>query len=109
MARPTDVSTRLMLLAGIVLAVSGCNNLPRDPKHTLDNIRKQHRIRVGLSEHPPWVVRTSGEPAGAEVELVRRLASELSATPEWHWGTENQHMQALKGFDLDLLVCGLDS
>jgi len=93
----------------LVLGVSGCSNLPRDPEHTLENVRKQHRLRVGLSEHPPWVVRTSGEPAGAEVDAIRTLASELGAKPEWRWGTENQLMRAAKEFELDVVLCGLDA
>ena len=64
-------------------------------------------MRVGLVGRPPWVVRTSGEPAGAEVELVRQFARELGATPEWFWGGEQQHMEALERFELDLVVGGL--
>jgi polar amino acid transport system substrate-binding protein len=53
------------------------------------------------------VIRTEGEPAGAEVELVRRLAAELGATPEWVWGGEQNHLEALERFELDLVVGGL--
>lgn len=86
--------------------MAGCAGLPRDQHGTLERVRGG-RVRVGLVEHPPWVVRTSGEPAGAEVELVRRFARELGATPEWHWGGEQQHMEALEQFKLDLVVGGL--
>jgi polar amino acid transport system substrate-binding protein len=64
-------------------------------------------LRVGLVEDPPWVVRTAGEPEGAEVELARRFARELGATPEWDWGGEQQHMEALEQFQLDLVVGGI--
>lgn len=86
-----------------------CSNLPRDPKETLRHVQESHRLRVGLVEHPPWVVRTTGEPAGAEVELVRQLASELGATPEWHWGGEQPQLEALEHYELDLVVGGLTS
>src|SRR3954463_3713541 len=99
----------ILVLSTFLLTESSCNDLPRDPEETLEKVQKYHRLRVGLSEHPPWVVRTFGEPQGAEVELVRRFAASLGATPEWHWSTENQQMRALKNFDLDLFVCGLDS
>jgi len=52
-------------------------------------------------------VRTTGEPAGAETELVRRLAGELKATPEWIWGGEQRHFEALERFELDLVVGGI--
>jgi len=64
-------------------------------------------VRVGLVEHPPWVVRTSGEPAGVEVDLVRNFASELATTTEWHWGGEQEQMEALERFQLDLVIGGL--
>jgi polar amino acid transport system substrate-binding protein len=84
-----------------------CSNLPRDPKQTLRRVQSVGRLRVGLVEQPPWVLRAEGEPAGAEVELVREFARELGATPEWHWGGEGQHMEALEQYQLDLVIGGL--
>jgi polar amino acid transport system substrate-binding protein len=96
------------IVAALVLCALGvaCGGLPRDPEGTLRRVQGG-RLRVGLVEHPPWVVRTPGEPAGAEVELVRRFAAELNATPEWHWGGEQRQMEALERFELDLLVGGV--
>jgi polar amino acid transport system substrate-binding protein len=92
----------------LLVWVAACSNLPRDPKDTLRHVQ-QGRLRVGLVEHPPWVIRTAGEPAGAEVLMVRQLAQELGATPEWHWGSEQQHMEALEYYQLDLVIGGLSS
>ena len=72
-------------IVSIVLLAAGCSTLPRDAEHTSDRAR-QGQVRVGLVENPPWVVRTAGEPAGAEVELVRRFAGRLGAQPQWFWG-----------------------
>jgi polar amino acid transport system substrate-binding protein len=94
----------------LAVATVSCTSLPRDPEQTLARIKHRHTLRVGLTESSPWVVRTVGdEPAGAEPELVRRLAAQLGATPDWHWGSENRHMNALKRFELDLVVAGLDA
>lgn len=81
--------------------------VPRDPKHTFERVQHEHLIRVGLSESPPWVINTPQGPAGAEVELVREFANDIGATPQWIWGSEQQHMKALKQFELDLLASGL--
>ena len=97
---------RLIVIVASGLLTLSCGSLPRDPEGTLHRARGG-RLRVGLVEHPPWVVRTEGEPAGAEVELVRRFAAELNATPEWHWGGEQRHMEALERFELDLVVGGV--
>jgi polar amino acid transport system substrate-binding protein len=95
----------IVIVASCLLTVA-CASLPRDPEGTLRRVQGG-RLRVGLVEHPPWVVRTEGEPTGAEVELVRRFAAELNATPEWHWGGEQRHMEALERFELDLVVGGV--
>jgi polar amino acid transport system substrate-binding protein len=90
----------------VALAASGCASFPHDPEGTLRRVQGG-KLRVGLVEAPPWVVRTAGEPAGAEVELARQLAADLGATPEWVWGGEQRHMEALERFELDLVVGGL--
>lgn len=94
------------LLAVMVACGLGCTGLPHDPEGTARRVQGG-RLRVGLVEHPPWVVRAGGEPAGAEVELVREFAGELEATPEWVWGGEQEHMEALEHYQLDLVVGGL--
>jgi polar amino acid transport system substrate-binding protein len=89
-----------------LVAGAGCGRLPKDPEGTLDRVQGG-AIRVGLVEAPPWVVRTEGEPAGAEVELIRRLAADLGATPQWVWGGEQAHLEALERFELDVVAGGL--
>ena len=100
---------RNSFLIALILCVfcAGCGQLPRDPEKTLSRVQQGKRLRVGLVENPPWVVRAGGEPSGAEVELVRGFAGELGAQPEWHWGGEQQQMEALEHYQLDLLVGGL--
>lgn len=93
-----------LVLTIMVCACLSCS-MPRDQRGTLERVRG-HTVRVGLVENEPWVKRTTGEPVGVEVELVRRFAQELNATPEWFWGNEQEHMEALKHFELDLVVGG---
>jgi ABC-type amino acid transport substrate-binding protein len=90
----------------VLLALAGCGPFPRDPEKTLEHV-KGGTLRVGLVENPPWVVRRAGKPAGVEVALVQKLADELGAKPEWHWGGEQAHMEALEKFELDLLAGGI--
>lgn len=89
------------------LLVGACAELPRDPENGLLRIRAEHRLRVGLLEQPPFVLRTPAGPAGAEVEAVRELARELGAAPEWFWGSEQEHFQALEQHELDIVVGGI--
>ena len=91
----------------LAVFAAACDDLPRDPKGTLKRIESEKILRVGLVEHPPFVVRSNGEPTGAEVEIVRRFVERLGAKPEWHWGGEQRQMEALENFELDLLIGGL--
>src|SRR3954451_16104876 len=65
-------------------------------------------MRVCLVENPQWVVRGMGEPVGPEVDLAHLFASRFAARPQWFWGGEQKHMEALRRFELDLVVGGLD-
>ncbi len=96
------------LIGLVLIAETACSALPRDPEKTLERVQRQRRMRVGLVENPPWVVRAGSNPAGAEVELATRFAASLGATPEWFWGAEQRHMEALERFELDLVIAGLD-
>ena len=95
-----------VIVCCLSFAISGCT-YPADPEGTLQRVQGQSMV-VGLVENQPWVTRLdSGEPAGVEVELVRRFAQELDATVEWVWGSEQKHMEALARFELDLAIMGL--
>ena len=69
-----------------ITLLTGCADLPKDPEHTLERVKAEHHLRIGLAENPPWVVRTAGEPRGPEVELMREFARELGARPQWFLG-----------------------
>ncbi|PYS51489.1 MAG: ABC transporter substrate-binding protein [Acidobacteria bacterium] len=99
----------LLILLILIAFFASCSNLPRDPKKTLQHVLESKRLRVGLVEHPPWVVKINGEPAGVEVELVKRFAADLGATPDWSWGGEQEQMEALEHYKLDLLIGGFTS
>jgi polar amino acid transport system substrate-binding protein len=90
------------------LMTTGCG-LPRDPETTLDRVTGG-TMRVGVSEHDPWVIyRDDGEPHGVEVDIVRRFAEELDAQVEWVEGEVEELAGALHVRELDLLVAGLTS
>jgi polar amino acid transport system substrate-binding protein len=99
---------RALLLSTALIAVhpSSDAGIPSDPEKTLQHVLAG-RMRVGVVENPPWVVRNDGAPGGIEGELVAQLAKELGATPEWHWGGEQAHMAALERFQLDLVIGGI--
>lgn len=98
---------RLAILLIAALAVVGCD-VPRDPEGTLERVA-DGTMRVGVSESPPWVVLEGSEPAGVEVEIVKRFAEDIGAEIEWHEGTVEELAAALHVRELDLVIAGLTS
>jgi polar amino acid transport system substrate-binding protein len=88
-----------------LLLVAGCQ-YPRDVEGTLDRV-EGGTMRVGVVEDPPWVALGKREPRGVEPELVRRFAAELDAEIEWVEGSESELVEAMRGFQLDVLIGGL--
>jgi hypothetical protein len=80
------MSPRLKIVAALAaVAVVGCQ-FPADPDGTLERVRGGGTpLRVGVSEHDPWVRLDGGEPGGIEPELVRRFAATIDARIEWTW------------------------
>jgi polar amino acid transport system substrate-binding protein len=98
---------RSLCLAVLLLSLACCSDLPRDQKGTVKRIRETGEMRAGLIENPPWVVRTTGEPAGTEVDALRDFAGSLGATPSWEWGGEEKLLGSLENYNLDIVAGGL--
>ena len=97
-------------IAGLCLGIQfACVTVPRDPEGTLNRVLRTHTIRIGVVEDPPWIVRTTGEPAGIAVNIAREFAQSVSATPQWFWGGQGEMMKALKTFNLDMVIADVDA
>jgi polar amino acid transport system substrate-binding protein len=95
-----------LLLAAVSVAIASCE-YPRDPEGTLERV-VGGVLRVGAIDHEPWVKLSEGrEPAGVEPTLVREFAQELDAEIEWVEGSEAELVEAMRGYQLDLLIGGL--
>jgi len=91
----------------LLVAALGCHPFPKDPEDSLERARERGRLRVGVSEAPPWVVRDGEEARGVEPDLVRSFAESLGLAVDWRWGTVEEHVAALEAFRLDLLAGGI--
>lgn len=89
----------------VLVMTSGCR-YPKDIEHSLERIQGGV-MRAGVSENPPWVIRTASGPAGLEPEMIKTLARQLDAEVQWHWGTESELMLALAERQLDIAAGGL--
>ena len=93
-----------------MLALGACDfQYPRDPEKTLETVLEQERMVVAVIDHPPWaIVSDSGEPRGAEVELVEQFASDLGVEIEWRPLSSFTALKGLGWGDLDLVIGGLE-
>lgn len=98
------VATALGMLA-LSAGAAGCQ-YPQDPEGTLDRV-EGGTMRVGVVENPPWVELGAGEPRGVEPELLRRFAEEIDAEIQWVPGSEDELVEAMRGFQLDVIAGGL--
>ncbi len=90
------------------LLVSACGlTIPTDPDGTLDRVREEGVLRVGVSPRPGWVeVTGGGAPSGREPQLVKDFADDLGAEVEWTVAGEEELVTMLEDGELDLAVGG---
>lgn len=101
-------SCRTAAAAAVVLLLSACGlSIPTDPDGTLDRVRADGVLRVGVSPRPGWVEVTGGAaPGGHEPQLVEDFAADLDAEVEWTVAGEEELVAMLEDGGLDLAVGG---
>lgn len=89
------------------LTLMGCR-YPQNVERSMSDIEGE-TLFIGITENPPWVIATAAGPQGVDIDLLDRFAESLDATIEWHWGSENELLQALQHHQLDIVAGGLTS
>lgn len=95
----------LVLLA--MTAIGWDCQIPKDPENTF---KRAHGglLRVGLADAPPWAwMDDHGHMDGVEVRLIQQFARELGAEIHWVTGSQNELLEKLHKFELDVVVGGL--
>lgn len=83
------------IVAISLLALVGCDTLPRDPEGTVDRIRQSHTLAIGVAS--PFI-----PPEAAQ--LLRALAHENGATPNVRHGTLEPLIVDLDAGRLDIVI-----
>ena len=104
--RAVIARTAAACLAAVLLATA-CQ-VPADPDGTLERV-EGGTLRVGVTEHDPWVSLGGARPTGVEVQLIKRFAKRLKAELDFTEGSEAQLMDGLKAGELDLALGGFDA
>ncbi|GAB48053.1 transporter substrate-binding domain-containing protein [Mobilicoccus pelagius] len=100
-----------LALATVALTtVGGCGvAVPADPDGTLDRVRSDRVLRVGVAPNAPFTVVTdpATPPGGSEVDLLSGFARRLGARLEFVVGGESRLVGGLEDGTLDVVVGGL--
>lgn len=64
-------------------------------------------LRVGVIDAPPFTTVRAGRIGGLEAKLIREFAAEHDADVSFAVGTEAELVEALAGFQLDVVIGGL--
>jgi polar amino acid transport system substrate-binding protein len=99
-------SAVVVLVATIAATTAGCQ-FPRDVEGTLDRVQGGGTLRVGVSEHEPYVVLDAAQPDGVEVRLLEDFARDLDARARFVRGGEEQLVEQLREGELDVVVGGI--
>ncbi|WP_165481070.1 substrate-binding periplasmic protein [Legionella impletisoli] len=86
------------------LLISSCD-LPKDPKQTLEKVKKNHILRIGAIYNPPWV---NNNETGIELLLLNQFAKELNAQPKLFYLPESLAMKALIEHQVDVVIGGIN-
>jgi polar amino acid transport system substrate-binding protein len=94
----------------ILACLTGCSDLPKDPVASLTQIKERGVIRAGVTNNPPWVVLTGGAPpAGIEPQLLQDIADSLGVGIQWAEDSEQDLVDRLEHFQLDIALTGMIS
>ncbi|MTI63877.1 transporter substrate-binding domain-containing protein [Methylophaga sp.] len=96
-------------LSGLILVTAVLTSACQFPSDANDTLKKVQdgALKVGVTENPPWVIRTKGGASGVEADMLLVFADKLNAEVEWHWGTETELMEALAQHQLHMVIGGL--
>ena len=74
----------------------------------MERVAATHKLRVGVTDNPPWVAASSAIPTGIEPTLAQDFAQGLGAKVLWTRGSETGLTESLKSHDLDIVIGGFD-
>jgi hypothetical protein len=91
----------VLLAALLALLAGGCGEFPRDPNHTLSQVRQQRNFRVGLMG--------GEEGAGREAaSLVARISRQTGASPQVVQGAAERLLTELENGQLEVVIGSFD-
>ena len=74
----------------------------------LNDILDRGTIRIGVAEFAPWTIKTkSGDLIGFEIEVARKIASDMNVKPEFIVYEWEKIIPALQQGEIDVIAAGM--
>ena len=96
------------LASASILLLSACALALPAQARTLQQVLNEGTLRVGVALAAPWTLRAdSGELAGFEIDVARKLAADMRVRPEILVYSFADLVRALETQEIDLIAAGL--
>ena len=111
--RWTDEGLKLGMAAILcmLVAAGGCGERARQqssPESVIETIKKRGALKVGMSTFVPWAMRDkSGELVGFEIDVARKLATDMGVAVEFVPTAWDGIIPALLAGKFDVIIGGL--
>ena len=100
MARPKLLGQALLFLILVLPALADAD--------VLEDILDRRTIRVGVAEFVPWTIKTkTGELIGFEVDIARKIASDMDVKPIFSVYDFEKLIPALQRGEIDVIAGGM--
>ncbi len=124
MKKPVTIIAALLVAAAFVFALTGCNGSGGEPaaadssaetvrqaderESLIDTVQKRGVLRVGMSTFVPWAMKDkTGELIGFEIDVARRLASDMDVDIEFVPTKWSGIIPALLTGKFDVIIGGM--
>jgi polar amino acid transport system substrate-binding protein len=94
-----------LILAWLAAGLTGALDAAARP---LQEVLNDGTLRIGVALYSPWTLRTpAGELIGFEIDVARKLASDMGAEPEFSVYPWEKIVPALEAGEVDIIAAGL--
>lgn len=103
----TGLLSSALAVSLLMIMLQGCERWPDDPRDSLTTAIERGTLKVGVVANPPWVtISDPAAPGGLESRLVTEFAEQLGMTVDWRSGGVENQIEALRSYELDVLIGG---
>ena len=90
----------------MIVTFTSCS-IPKDIHGTLEKINKDKVLKIGYSNHPPFIQIKNGDSTGIEYKIMLALGEEMGVHLIFIEGTEAVLIEKIKKYEIDIIIADL--